>query len=534
MPTLFRTAAAATAVLALAGNAYAEPAGAFIQQQIDGLTDTWRQAHDVVEEGIKDWWSLPSKDSIEDIAKDWWPFPIGEQDEERADGFLKAFTHPAFPEYSMRYKHPDLCDSSVKQISGYLDVDSDKHFFFWFFESRNKPEEDPLVLWLNGGPGCSSLTGLFAELGPCMVNEAGDDTILNEYSWNKNSSIIFLDQPLNVGYSYGSGGARNSVAAAKDVYAFLQLFFKEFSQYSTLDFHIAGESYAGHYIPAIGGELNRNNKGSYSFNTASLTEYASTLAKINLKSLLVGNGLTDPKIQYKYYSKMACENSYGPVLDQSTCDAMDRQYPACKTLIENCYSSQNVFSCLPAAMKCNKDQIQPYQATGMNPYDVRKECTGGNLCYDILGSVQKYLNRPEVMKAIGAQVDKYESCNMAINFQFNMAGDWMRPYVNEVAPLLEDGIRILIYAGDADYICNWMGNKEWTIALPWSGHEEFAAAEDTEWISTTAGEQGGELRRTKDGRFAFLRVFDSGHMVPMDRGDYAIDMLNDWLHEKLA
>lgn len=116
MPTLFRTAAAATAVLALAGTSYAEPAGAFIQQQIDGLTDTWRQAHDVVEEGIKDWWSLPSKDSIEDIAKDWWPFPIGEQDEERADGFLKAFTHPAFPEYSMRYKYPDLCDSSVKQV----------------------------------------------------------------------------------------------------------------------------------------------------------------------------------------------------------------------------------------------------------------------------------------------------------------------------------------------------------------------------------------------------------------------------------
>lgn len=178
---------------------------------------------------------------------------------------------------------------------------------------------------------------------------------------------------------------------------------------------------AGHYIPAIGGELNRNNKGSYSFSSASLTEYASTLAKINLKSLLIGNGLTDPLIQYKYYSKMACENSYGPVLDQSTCDSMDRQYPACKTLIENCYSSQNVFSCLPAAMKCNKDQIQPYQQTGMNPYDVRKECTGGNLCYDILGSVQKYLNQPDVMKAIGAQVDKYESCNMAINFQFNVS-----------------------------------------------------------------------------------------------------------------
>ena len=51
-----------------------------------------------------------------------------------------------------------LCDSSVTQISGYLDTENDKHFYFWFFESRDAPKTDPLVLWLNGGPGCSSLT----------------------------------------------------------------------------------------------------------------------------------------------------------------------------------------------------------------------------------------------------------------------------------------------------------------------------------------------------------------------------------------
>jgi cathepsin A (carboxypeptidase C) len=64
---------------------------------------------------------------------------------------------------------------------------------------------------------------------PCTVNQAGDDTTFNPYSWNSNSSVIFLDQPLNVGYSYGNGGATNTVEAAKHVYAFLQLFFKEFS-----------------------------------------------------------------------------------------------------------------------------------------------------------------------------------------------------------------------------------------------------------------------------------------------------------------
>ncbi|CAO3671085.1 unnamed protein product [Rhizopus stolonifer] len=444
---------------------------------------------------------------------------------------FKTFTHPAFSNYALRFKQPSLCDPNVKQVSGYLDVDDDKHFFFWFFESRDKPKQDPLVLWLNGGPGCSSLTGLFMELGPCTVNMEGTDTVLNKYSWNEKANVIFLDQPLNVGYSHGKGGATNTNAAAKDVYAFLQLFFKQFPQYADLDFHVSGESYAGHYIPAIGGAINRNNKGN--FNSLELFQSKETLSQINLKSLLIGNGLTDPLIQYEYYSKMACENSYGPVLSKTACRAMEAQYPACKRLIENCYESQNVFSCLPAAMKCNKDQIQPYQQTGMNPYDVREKCKGGSLCYEILESVQKYLNIPEVKDAIGAETDKYESCNMQINFRFQMAGDWMRPYVREVPELLEDDIRILIYAGDADFICNWMGNKAWTLELPWSGHEEFSSANDTEWYSEKLGKQAGELRKTEDGRFAFLRVFGAGHMVPYDQPESGLDMLQQWVRGEL-
>lgn len=394
----------------------------------------------------------------------------------------------------------------------------------------------------------------FFTVSPCTVNQAGDDTTFNPYSWNSNSSVIFLDQPLNVGYSYGNGGATNTVEAAKHVYAFLQLFFKEFSgkiqrmrlyasfcsfcsflfiisiEYSHLDFHVSGESYAGHYIPRIGTEVNENNKGR--FQSSLLSHHASTLKTINLKSLLIGNGLTDPLIQYKYYAKMACDNSYGPVLEKSTCQNMEEQYPACARLIENCYRSQNVFSCLPAAMKCNKDQISPYQQTGMNPYDVREKCKGGNLCYEILGSVQTYLNREDVKKAVGANVEKYESCNMQINFRFNLAGDWMRPYVDELPPLLEDGLRILIYSGDADFICNWMGNKAWTLELPWSGHEEFKSAKDSDWLSP-AGKKVGELRSTKDGQFAFLRVNGAGHMVPYDQPEAALEMLNQWVHNEL-
>ena len=119
-----------------------------------------------------------------------------------------------------------------------------------FFESRNDPENDPVVLWLNGGPGCSSLMGLFMELGPSSINRKLE-VVYNDHSWNNNASVIFIDQPVNVGFSYSSGQVTNTVAAGKDIYALLTLFFKQFPEYAHQDFHISGESYAGHYIPVF-------------------------------------------------------------------------------------------------------------------------------------------------------------------------------------------------------------------------------------------------------------------------------------------
>lgn len=89
------------------------------------------------------------------------------------------------------------------------------------------------------------------ELGPSRINKEGTKPIHNPYSWNNNASVIFLDQPLNVGYSYGDESVSDTVAAGKDVYALLVLFFKQFPEYKDLEFHIAGESYAGHYIPVF-------------------------------------------------------------------------------------------------------------------------------------------------------------------------------------------------------------------------------------------------------------------------------------------
>ncbi|MCJ1369323.1 hypothetical protein MMC20_000533 [Loxospora ochrophaea] len=428
------------------------------------------------------------------------------QKEREVDGRLET--------HNLRVKKVDPStlgiDPDVKQYSGYLDdEENDKHLFYWFFESRNDPENDPVVLWLNGGPGCSSLTGLFLELGPSSIDE-NLKVVYNPSSWNANASVIFLDQPVNVGYSYSGSSVSNTVAAGKDVYALLTLFFKQFPEYGQQDFHIAGESYAGHYIPVFTSEILSHKKRN-----------------INLKSVLIGNGLTDGMTQYPLYRPMACgEGGWPAVLGQSDCQAMDNALPRCQSLIEGCYQSESVWSCVPASIYCNNAILAPYQRTGQNPYDVRTKCEGGDLCYTQLGDITKWLNKPEVIKSLGAEVESYDSCNFDINRNFLFNGDWMQPFHRLVPGILEQ-IPVLIYAGDADFICNWLGNHAWTEALEWPGQKSFNKAEMTDLNLGSDGSKYGEVKSS--GNFTFMRVHAAGHMVPLDQPEASLDFLNRWI-----
>lgn len=273
------------------------------------------------------------------------------------------------------------------------------------------------------------------ELGPSSIDKK-IDVKYNPYSWNANASVIFLDQPVNVGYSYSGGQVSNTVAAGKDVYALMTLFFHQFPQYAKQPFHIAGESYAGHYIPVFASEIlshkNRN---------------------INLQSVLIGNGLTDGLTQYPEYRPMACgEGGYKAVLSPNECQAMDNALPRCLSLIERCYDSESVWSCVPASIYCNNAMIGPYQKTGLNVYDISRKCEdSGNLCYPDLGWIAEYLNEDRVKKALGAEVSKYDSCNFDINRNFLFQGDWMKPFHRLVPGILKE-IPVLIYAGKLDFI----------------------------------------------------------------------------------
>ncbi|KAI8393866.1 Alpha/Beta hydrolase protein [Radiomyces spectabilis] len=438
----------------------------------------------------------------------------------QAKGY-RLLTNQQVKDYAVRVKQPQSCEQGV-QYSGYIDnLKTDDHLFFWFFESRTAPKTDPVVLWLNGGPGCSSMAGLWMELGPCKVNKDGNNTETNPYSWNTVSNMIFLDQPVNVGYSYGKSKIRDSRESAHDVYAFLQLFFSEFKEYADNPFHIAGESYGGHYLPALADEITKNNK---------FAEEQGRLL-INFESMLIGNGWTEPRTQFKYYEEYGCtrDNKYKPLFDEATCQKMKDTYPHCKKLMDACYNYPSSLTCIPANYYCETSQESPYSPDGKrNPYDIRAECHG-DLCYDIMDKIALWANREDVRSELGVdpQAGNFSTCSDPVGYYFSQAGDPAMDFSPQVVRTLSEGVRVLLYVGDMDWICNWMGNKAWSLNMEWPGKEGYNNAKDEPWTSWVTAEKAGEVRSHNN--LTFLRIFDAGHMVPYDQPANALDFFSRWL-----
>lgn len=178
---------------------------------------------------------------------------------------------------------------NVSSYSGYLTVNEkfNSNLFFWFFPSEGNPADDPVLLWLQGGPGSSSMLGLFAENGP-FVFKTESELELRDYRWTRSHSVIYIDNPVGTGFSFTDEGgfARNETIIGEQLFEALQQFFTMFPKLQKNRFFVTGESYAGKYVPAI----------SY----AILKKNSEAKIKINIQGLAIGNGLCDPIHQLKY------------------------------------------------------------------------------------------------------------------------------------------------------------------------------------------------------------------------------------------
>lgn len=184
-------------------------------------------------------------------------------------------------------------------------------------------------------------------------------------------------------------------------------------------------------------------------------------------------------------------------------------------------------ACFVAEMFCNMALVAPYQTSGLNVYDIREKCQHFPMCYDF-SNVEKFFNLESTKKALHVS-DKsasWKSCNMVVHAGFTY--DWMKNFDQLVTPMVESGIRVLVYAGDADFIVNWMGCKAWTVALQWKHGDAFQKAKDLPWM--VKGKKAGVVRSANG--LTFLQVHDAGHMVPMNQPEAALQLLDDFIAPK--
>jgi len=361
-------------------------------------------------------------------------------------------------------------------------------------------------LWLTGGPGCSSLLALFVENGPYKIEPKSLNLTINPYSWNSFANVIWVDQPVGTGFSYADSifdWEASETTIANDMYTFIQEFFGLHKQYSALPFFILGESYAGHYVPAIATRMlagNQNHDGPFI---------------INMKGAGIGNGFVDPLIQYGVYAPFAYENG---LIDEAERLVFDGLYGTCAVLIET--------RLIPLAIDTCNGIIEGVQVAGgdFNVYDIRLPCSDPPLCYnfDYLG---RFLNQAKVQQALGVVPPReWVECDTLAHLLLTI--DWFENYETEVPAILAANVSVLVYSGMLDFICNYLGGEAWTAKMPWTGQAAFNAANFTSWNvnSSVAG-----YVKAAEG-LTFLEVVNAGHMVPMDQPANALDMLRRFLN----
>lgn len=418
-----------------------------------------------------------------------------------------------------RFKFPNMADSSGVSVdelghhAGYFQIQHSHaaRMFYFFFESRNS-KNDPIVIWLTGGPGCSSEMALFYENGPFTIAN-NLSLVWNEYGWDKASNLLYVDQPTGTGFSYSTDKRdirHNENGVSNDLYDFLQAFFEEHPEFAENDFYITGESYAGHYIPAFAARVHKGNKAKEGIH-------------VNLKGFAIGNGLTNPEIQYRAYTDYALDMG---IIKKSDYQRINKVLPLCETAIKLC-GTDGTTSCLASYFVCNTIFNSIIALAGnINYYDIRKECEG-SLCYDF-SNMEKFLNQNSVREALGVGDIDFVSCSTSVYYA--MLVDWMRNLEVGIPELLEDGVKLLVYAGEYDLICNWLGNSRWVNAMEWNGQKEFVASPEVDF--EVDGSKAGLLKTY--GSLSFLKIHDAGHMVPMDQPKAALEMLKRWTQGSLS
>ncbi|KAL2342815.1 hypothetical protein Fmac_004100 [Flemingia macrophylla] len=416
---------------------------------------------------------------------------------------------------------PGQPNIGFQQFSGYVTVDDMNHkaLFYYFVESETDPASKPLVLWLNGGPGCSSLgVGAFSENGPFRPN--GEVLIINEYSWNKETNMLYLETPVGVGFSYAKGGSSyknvNDETTARDNLVFLHRWFIKFPQYRHTDLFLAGESYAGHYVPQLAKLMIEINKKEKIF---------------NLKGIALGN----PVLEYAtdFNSRAEFFWSHGLISDSTY-----------KLFTTGCNYSRYVSEYYRDSISplCSKVMRKVSRETSkfVDKYDVTLDvcissvlsqskvfCPQGqqtnesiDVCVD--DKVTNYLNRKDVQEVLHAKlvgirnILNYDMLNLEV------------PTLPVVGSLIKAGLRVLIYSGDQDSVIPLTGSRTLVQKLA----RQLRLNTTVPYRVWFEGQQVGGWTQVYGNILSFATVRGASHEAPFSQPQRSLVLFKSFLEDR--
>jgi carboxypeptidase D len=350
---------------------------------------------------------------------------------------------------------------------------------------------------------------------------------LNPFSWNKKANILYVDQPVGTGMSFLrniTGLVTNERQLDAEFYNFLTQFFEIFPEYQNRRLFLTGESFAGIYIPFIAKYIVERNNLNKSLRGTRDGD-GRNVGNINLEGIALGNGWIDPANQYWSYITYAYNLG---LIDSAQRKELEVLYPICLEEIRN-------HTDIRSGNACDKLWLGPLEMSSgpnqcVNVYDVRLYDCGNSEWPSGSSRIVTYLNRNDVREVLHATQEaffRYDECSETVGAA--LLNDTNLSVVDVLVYLLDEAhLRVLLYNGQFDYICNHVGAEMALNALRWKHQMDYQQSRRYSWL--VGGKVSGYAHQAAN--LTFVQVVGASHMVPYDVPEASLDLLNRFLENK--
>ncbi|KAJ3993693.1 Alpha/Beta hydrolase protein [Lentinula boryana] len=383
------------------------------------------------------------------------------------------------------------------------------HLYFVLVQNRRTADKERVMFWFNGGPGCSSFDGLMMEVGPWRMDGKGGFKV-TEGGWEEYTTMVYVDQPAGTGFSYTSSNhyVHTLQEGSEQWLEFLRNFYKVFPQYKRMDTYLGGESFAGQYIPYYADALLNSDLG------------------VPLKGAAIGNGWIDARRQYPSFLEYTVKAG---ILEENSDLYKDakQKTDACMVKVNEITDKEpiNVRECESLLLDVTKVRQRKVENKDMciNIYDVRLDdiapACGMNWPPDIK-PITKYLDRPDVVRALHAEAhsESWIECRGRIHKELHES---QSNSSITVLPRVLEKIPVLIFAGDQDLICNYIGLEAMINALTWNGGTGLGTVQTQSW--NVDGVAAGTWVSSRN--LTYTKIFNASHMAPFDVPHITHDMI---------